>query len=178
MGLADIVNRLSSREKAIAVLTVFVALAVVPYMLVYTPMREKISHKRQELDTLQKEITSLTVSVKNRVGEEQAADLPAITLPEARNLAEMIEDISRLADMSGVDFISFTQEGFSYGDQYVKMRMKLELRSRFRPFHSFVITISDKHRLFMIQSLRYETNEAIYPSGVAIIKAVAYLKRQ
>jgi Tfp pilus assembly protein PilO len=178
MGLADILMRLSTREKAITGLTILVVLAVVPYLLVYSPAQEKISSKRRQLDTLQKEITSLTVSLKDRVGEGQAADMPAITLPEANDLAKMIEVISKEADNRGVDFISFTQEGFSYGDQYVQMRLKLELRARYKPFYSFVRALSDKHRLFMIQSVRYETNEAIYPSGVAIIKAVAYLKRQ
>lgn len=178
MGLADMIQGLSAREKAVTALAILVALAVIPYMLVYSPSREKIAGKRQEIETLQKDIASLTDSLKKRVGRERAAEMPAITLPEANDLAGMIEAISREADLAGVDFISFTQEGFSYGEQYVQLRMKLELRARYKPFYSFVKEIGDKYGLFMIQSLRYETNEAIYPSGVAIIRAVAYLKRQ
>ena len=58
------------------------------------------------------------------------------------------------------------------------MRLKLELRAPYRPFYTFVRQLGYRHRLFMIQSLRYETNAALYPSGVGIMRAKAYLKRK
>jgi Tfp pilus assembly protein PilO len=90
----------------------------------------------------------------------------------------MIEAISREANRTGVEFISISQEGLSARGQYVEMRLKLELRSRYRPFYNFVRELGYKHRLFMIRSLRYETNAAIYPSGVGVMRATAYLRRK
>jgi Tfp pilus assembly protein PilO len=104
--------------------------------------------------------------------------MPVITLPQAHDLAGMIEAISKDAERTGVEFVSITQEGFSQKGKYVEMRLKLELRSRYRPLYDFMRRLGDKHRLFMIHSLRYETNEALYPSGVAILRAVAYLEKK
>lgn len=177
MDIAGRIAKLSRREKAISALTLFVVLVVAPYSLVYSPAREEIASRRQELQNLSDEITSLASSLKETVGG-QTSDVPVITLPEASDLAGIIEAISLEADLTGVDFTSVSQEGFSRNGQYLQVMLKLEIRARYRQFYDFVRTISDKHRLFMIQSMRYETNEAIYPSGVGIIRAVAYLERK
>lgn len=178
MDIAGTLKKLSGREKTILALTIFVALLVAPYFLLYVPARDEIALKREELKALNKEITALASSVGTKVGKQEEEETPALTLPEAQDLSGMLKAISMEAGLTGVDFISISQEGFSQSGDYVKTRLKLEMRSRYRPFHDFVKSIGDKHRLFMIQSLRYETNEAIYPSGVAIMKAVAYLRRQ
>ncbi|MGD2081124.1 MAG: type 4a pilus biogenesis protein PilO [Nitrospirota bacterium] len=180
MDIAGTLQNLSAREKLILGLTIFVALFVAPYFVFYAPARENIADRREEMQALDEEIAALASSVKAGVGNqgEEKEETPALALPEAKDLAGMLTALGTEADLAGVDFISVSQEGSSEMGGYVKTRLKLELRSRYRPFHVFVKSLGDKHRLFMIQSLRYETNEAIYPSGVAIIKAVAYLRRQ
>lgn len=178
MDVAGTIQRLSGREKTIVAITVVFVLAYIPYVFMFSPAQQKIMIKRQELSNLNTEISALGLSLSAKVGEEQAVDMPVITLPQAQNLAGMIDAISRDAERTGVEVISITQEGFAQRGKYVEMRLKLELRSRYRPLYDFVRQIGDKHRLFMIQSLRYETNEALYPSGVAILRAVAYLEEK
>ena len=178
MDIAGAINKLSPREKTISAFTVIVLLALLPYMFIYSPPQEQIKVKRHELNTLNNEITALSSALRLKVGQEQAVDMPVITLPEANDLAGMIEAISREANRAGVEFISISQEGLSDRGQYVEMRLKLELRARYKPFYKFIRQLGDRHRLFIIQSLRYETNAALYPSGVGIMRAKAYLRRK
>jgi len=179
MDIKGALKNLSRREKAIAGLTLAVALFVAPYYLLYSPAREKIESRRGELQKLTAEMTALASALKNKAAEEtSSAEAPDLPLPETQDLAGLLADISREANLTGVDFISISQEGLLQRGDYAQLRLKLELRARYRPFYDFVRTISDKHRLFMIQSIRYETNEAVYPSGVAVIRAVAYLERK
>lgn len=178
MDIAGAINRISGREKAIVALTVVFVLVFVPYTLMYAPARAAIEGKREALNALTVEISKLNSSIAAKVGREQAVDLPVITLPQAQDLAGMLDAITREAERSGVDFVSITQEGFSQKGRYLEMRLKLELRSRYRPLNNFLRRLGDKHRLFMIQSLRYETNEALYPSGVAILSATVYLEKR
>jgi Tfp pilus assembly protein PilO len=178
MDVTGAIQKLSVREKAIVAITLVFVLAYIPYTFMFSPAQQKIMIKRQELSNLNTEISALSLSLSAKVGEEEAVDMPVITLPQAHDLAGMIEAISKDAERTGVEVISITQEGFKQKGKHMEMRLKLELRSRYRPLYDFVRDIGDKHRLFMIQSLRYETNEALYPSGVAILRAVAYLEKK
>jgi len=178
MDIVEKIQNLSAREKAIIALTVLVVFLYVPYSFIYQPERAELARKHQALDSLTTELNRLNSSLVVKVGQEKSVDMPVITLPEAQDLAQMLDSISREAERNGVEFISITQEGFSQVGPYVQMKCKVEIRSRFRPLNKFLRQLSDKHRLFMIQSLRYETNEALYPSGVAILKAVALLEKK
>jgi Tfp pilus assembly protein PilO len=178
MDVAGAIQKLSAREKAIVALTVIFVLVFVPYSFMYKPAQEAMAGKRQELDRLTSDLNKINSSLALKVSQEKSVDMPVITLPEAKDLAGMLDAITRDAEQNGVEFISITQEGFSRKGRYLEMRMKLELRSRYRPLTNFLQSIGDKHRLFMIQSIRYETNGALYPSGVAILRAVAYLEKK
>jgi Tfp pilus assembly protein PilO len=178
MDITGAIQKLSGREKAIVALTVVFVLAFIPYTFMFSPAQQNIIIKRQELSNLNTEISALSLSLTTKVGKEKAVDMPVITLPQANDLAGMLDAISKDAERTGVEFISVTQEGFSQKGKYVEMRLKLELRSRYRPLYDFIRHLGDKHRLFMIQSLRYETNEALYPAGVAILRVVAYLEKK
>jgi Tfp pilus assembly protein PilO len=178
MDLAGTISKLSAREKAVVALTAIFVLVFIPYSFMHQPAQKAIASKRADLNNLTLEMKTLNSSIAAKVGREKVEDMPVITLPEANNLAEMLAAISLEAEQNGVEFISITQEGFSQRGQYLDLRLKLEMRSRYRPLTNFVRQIGDKHRLFMIQSLRYETNEALYPSGVAILRAVAYLEKK
>jgi len=93
-------------------------------------------------------------------------------------LAGMLASITREASLANVEFISLAPEGISNKDSYVEMRMKMELRLRFRALYDFLKNIETRQRLFLITDIKFETNETVYPSGIALVKAVVYLRKK
>ena len=58
------------------------------------------------------------------------------------------------------------------------MKVKIELRVRFRELYDFIKNIETRHRLFLIQEVKFETNSALYPGGIAILRAGTYLRKK
>ncbi len=177
MDVKERIKNLSTREKAIGAATLFVVLTLVPYFFLYAPSRQRLEAQEQTIHSLNSEILSLSSSLQVLLAEDVGGEALVISLPEASDLTGMLQTISGEARRAGADFISFKHEGFSYRGRFVEMNLRLELRASYRELHDFLNRMARKQRLFMVKSLRFETNRALYPSGVAIIKAVTYLDR-
>ena len=101
-----------------------------------------------------------------------------IALPEAEDLSGMLAAISREATIANVDFVSIAPEGFVHKDKFIELKLKIELRVKFRELYDFIKILETRHKLFLVQELKFETNDALYPSGIALLKAVTYLRKK
>lgn len=170
------VKGLSMREKLISAITIILVVFIAPYMFLYSPSRKMLNLKRQSLQSLDKEVQSLNVMIKEQAMREQKKVEPVI-LPEADDLQAMFLSISKQANIGGVDFISIAPQSVSSKDGFTEMKLHLELRAGYRQLYELIRYLGIRHKLFLIESLRFETNDAVYPSGITLIKAVIYLKR-
>ena len=82
------------------------------------------------------------------------------------------------ATIANVDFVSIAPEGFVHKDKFIELKLKIELRVKFRELYDFIKILETRHKLFLVQELKFETNDALYPSGIALLKAVTYLRKK
>lgn len=171
-------EKLSQREKIITAITLTVITVLVPYMLLYSPSVLKAKSKQQMLRNLKAEVEAMNLALASMRALQKEKPAEKIVLPEADDLSGMLAAISREANMARVEFISIAPEGVEYKDKFIELKVKIELRVRFRELHDFLRSIETKHRLFLIQDMKYETNSTLYPSGIALLRAVTYLRKK
>ena len=169
---------LSRRELTITALTLLFIVMLAPYMFLYSPTQQQLRLKQQRLTDLNQEIAMLSTAIRQQAEKVQDISQPTFTLPKAVDLSGMIAAISHEAGLTGVEFVSITHEGFAYRGRFMEMRLRLELKAGYRELHDFLRRLSVNQRMFLVQSLRFESNEALYPQGVAILRAVTYLRKQ
>jgi Tfp pilus assembly protein PilO len=170
------IDALTPRERVVSVLTLTILMLVAPYMILYSPSEKKLKNREMELKGLRQEVDALASSVS--VLKASAEGAGKVTLPEAEEQSRLIAGLSREAVLNQVDFISIAPEGITEKGNFIEMRIKLELRAGYRQLYDFIRSLRMKHAMFAIHALRFETNDAIYPSGIAIVKATTYIKRK
>ncbi|MBI4691729.1 MAG: type 4a pilus biogenesis protein PilO [Nitrospirae bacterium] len=181
MDIKTIRNRikgLSQREKIISAATITAAVVIFFHMILYSPAAQKLRLKQQSLQNLKREIEAITVTLSSQAVPRKEHIPEKISLPEADDLSGMLAGISREATRANVDFISIAPEAFEHKNNFIELRVKMEMKVRFRELYDFLRIIETKHKLFLIQDLKFETNNTLYPSGVALLKAVTYLKKK
>lgn len=172
------ISTLSQREKVIFAITIIAAVFVVLHMMLYSPASKKVELKRQMLQDVKKEIEAVNIILSSQAAMQKVPPAEKIALPDAEDLSGMLAAISREANIARVDFISISPEGFEYRDKFIEMKVKIELRVRFRELYDFIKNIETRHRLFLIQDMKFETNSALYPGGIAILRAGTYLRKK
>jgi len=169
---------LSQREKIIVLINLVAIVVVVPYMLLYSPSVLQIKNKKQAVQNLKIEIEAINAALASQTAIPKEPVVEKITLPDAEDLSGMLAAISREATIANVDFVSIAPEGFNYKDKFIELKVKIELRVKFRELYDFIKNVETRHKLFLIQELKFETNDTLYPSGVALLKAVTYLRKK
>lgn len=180
MDLESIKNRikgLERREKVFVFIIFLAVFVVLPYIFLYSPSVKNLDTAKMELQNLKTEIDVLNKTIAAMPVQPVITHEP-VTLPATEDLAGMLASITREASLANVEFISLAPEGISNKDSYVEMRMKMELRLRFRALYDFLKNIETRQRLFLITDIKFETNETVYPSGIALVKAVVYLRKK
>jgi Tfp pilus assembly protein PilO len=169
---------LSKREKIIVLINLVAIVVVVPYMLLYSPSSVSVKNKRQAIQNLKKEIEASNAALALQAALPKQPVAEKIVLPEAEDLSGMLAAISREATIANVDFVSIAPEGFEHKNKFVELKVKIELRVKFRELYDFIKILETRHKLFLVQELKFETNDALYPSGIALLKAVTYLRKK
>mgnify|MGYP001607212747 CR=1 FL=1 len=171
------IEGLTPREKIVSVL-VIIALAIFIFnVLLYSPASKKARTRKETMQNLSKEVEAIASAVTLQASEKKPA-AEKIDLPQAEDLSGMLAAISREANIANVDFISISPEGLEQKDRFVELRLKMELRVKFRELYDFLRNIESRHRLFLVQNIRFETNSTVYPSGIAVLNAVTYLRKK
>ncbi len=169
-------KRLTNREKIIFLTTIVLSVIIVPYMFLYGPSAKKVDSLKIELNSLKSEIKALDAAIVSISVRQPVIEGP-IELPDTEDLAGMLAAITREANRADVEFISLVPESIKNKNSYVQMKIKIELRVRFKALYDFLRNIEERQRLFMIKDVKFETNDTVYPSGIALVKAVVYLRK-
>ncbi|MDP2276641.1 MAG: type 4a pilus biogenesis protein PilO [Nitrospirota bacterium] len=172
------IKSLSQREKIIAVVTLTAIAVIVPYMMLYSPSSISVKNKKQVLQNLKIEVEAMNVILASQAAFPKEPVAEKIELPEAEDLSGMLAAISREAAIANVDFVSIAPEGIEHKDKFIELKLKIELKVKFRELYDFIKNVETRHKLFLIQELKFETNAALYPSGIALLKVVTYLRKK
>jgi Tfp pilus assembly protein PilO len=181
MDIKVIQNKFKSllpREKMIVAVTLTAIAVIVPYMLLYSPSSVSVKNKKQAIQNLKQEIEASNAALALQTAIPKEPVVEKIVLPEAEDLSGMLAAISREATIANVDFVSIAPEGFEHKNKFIELKVKIELRVKFRELYDFIKNVETRHKLFLIRELKFETNASLYPSGVALLKAVTYLRKK
>jgi|GEM_PF-1013004 len=173
-------DSLAKREQAIIIINLLAAVILVPYTYLYSPSVANVKKQKQELQAVKTEIEGVNAALTAQAAAAPKALVVAekIVLPEAEDLSGMLAAISREATIANVEFVSIAPEGFQHKNKFTELKVKIELRVKFRELYDFIKNIETRHKLFLIQELKFETNDSLYPSGIAIMRAVTYLRKR
>jgi Tfp pilus assembly protein PilO len=169
---------LSQREKIITLINLVAIVVIVPYMFLYSPSAASVKKQRQALQTVKSELEAINIALASQAALPKVPVAEKVVLPEAEDLSGMLAAISREATIANVDFVSIAPEGFVHKDKFIELKLKIELRVKFRELYDFIKNVEARHKLFLIQELKFETNDSLYPSGIALLKAVTYLRKK
>ena len=169
---------LSQRERFIILINLVAIVVVVPYMVLYSPSEASVKKKKQALQAVKSEVEALNITLASQAALPKQPVAEKVVLPEAEDLSGMLAAISREATIANVDFVSIAPEGFEHKNKFIELKVRIELRVKFRELYDFVKNVEARHKLFLIKELKFETNDSLYPSGIALMKAVTYLRKK
>lgn len=168
---------LSKRERRAALVAAAMVLVVLPAAGLYLPEKRRVAALRAEAAALQQELSTLSGALAAMPSAGSAAAEP-VSLPASEDLAGMLAAITRAANDAQVEFVTLAPESVVARDGLIVMQLKMELRLRYRPLHDFLAKIADQHRAFIVRDVKYETNDSVYPSGIALLRATVYLRKR
>lgn len=190
LGKIDI-ERLSRREKAIGILTIFlITLLLAGYL--YIPERREVERISREVRSLKIEIDLLSKQLPEL--ERKADDLRQIEegtemageisrkigdmLPGGDRLSILLEEITRLARRRKVDFISIRPEGIEDKGSYLELAMKIAIKSRYRELGEYLGMLENLPRAIKIKDIKVESNAGINPYVMGHLDVVTYMGKK
>lgn len=183
MGVRAVMARLdrfTAREKLATVCAFLVVFMFVPYQFIYLPSDKQIKQKVFQVQGLTSEISLLEKQVKALavIRPVPAPEPEVLTLPAPESLSSLFRAISKKASELGVEQISIKPEGVVAKDRFTEMKVTVQMKLKYKDFHDFLKYMADKHKLMVIESIKFETNDAVYPAGIGVIKATTYLRKR
>jgi len=175
-GLEDRFVGLPAWAKGLTLLGVLVAIAGAYYTLVYSSVSTDLSLAQQKHQQLQdqirdaerreKQYLDLTQELANR----EAADRQnQRTLPEKAEIAAFLQDLNRVAELSGLTIRLVEPRPEQRQELYSKIPVVLALSGRFHQLGKFFYNVSKLDRAISMENIRM-AEPKLMPSGEVIIK--------
>ncbi len=180
-------SKLSWREKIIIIVTIIAAFYFFFYQTLYLSKAKEANSLRSEIVTINNEITSFTAQITEmakRIDELKKA-APATELTEikrltgdATKLSFLLEEFTRLARGTKVDFIAIKPTMVEDKGRYMELKLSIDLRARYQQLGEYVKALEDLPRGMVINDLRIESNLASHPLSTARIDAITFIPKE
>ncbi len=180
-------SKLSWREKIIIIVTIIAAFYFFFYQALYLSKAKEANSLRSEIITINNELTSFTAQITEmakRIDELKKA-APANELTEIRRLTGdatklsfLLEEFTRLARGTKVDFIAIKPTMVEDKGRYMELKLSIDLRARYQQLGEYVKALEDMPRGMVINDIRIELNLASHPLSMARIDAVTFIPKE
>jgi hypothetical protein len=101
-----------------------------------------------------------------------------LSVPRSEKLSLLLQEIGKEARVARVDFVSLQPEAIVDKGDFLELTIKMELKVRYRELYEFLDRLEATQQAVRVQELRYETTDALYPFGVAVLSAATYVRKQ
>jgi type IV pilus assembly protein PilO len=174
-SLEDTFVGLPGWAKALALVAVLVLLSFAYYGVVHSSVSSELEAARAQKQQLQdqirdaerreKQYLELTQELANR----EAADLQnRRTLPEKAEIAAFLQDLNRVAELSGLTIRLVEPRPEQRQELYSKIPVVLALKGRFHQLTKFFYNISKLDRAISMENIRM-TQPTLLPSGEVVV---------
>jgi len=174
-SLEDRFIALPSWGKGLGVIVVLVLLSVGYYMLVHGSIasdlkaaeaqRQQLQDQIQEAERREKQYLELTQELANR----EAADRQnRRILPEDAEIAAFLQDLNRVAELSGLTIRLVEPRPEQRQELYSKIPVVLALTGRFHQVTKFFYNVSKLDRAISMENIRM-TQPRLLPSGEVVV---------
>lgn len=180
-------SKLSWREKTIIIVTMIAAFYFLFYQTLYLSKAKEVNSLRSEIITINNEITSFTAQITEmakRIDELKKA-APANELTEikrltgdATKLSFLLEEFTRLARGTKVDFIAIKPTMVEDKGRYMELKLSIDLRARYQQLGEYVKALENLPRGMVINDIRIELNLASHPLSTARIDAITFIPKE
>ena len=184
-------TRLTLRERILFVLTLGVV-GVAFVSLMFLPTRQRIELDQAQLTALKGEIAKTQallpevrakaeelqqVRQKGEVAGEFSAKASDI-LPGGSRLSSFLEELTRLARLQQVDFVSVRPEGVEDKGSHLQLTMRIDVQSRFRELGEYLLMLENLPRAIIIDEMKVESSTETTPYVTAHLKATTYMAKE
>lgn len=174
-SLEDRFIGLPSWGKALALVGVLVLLGIGYYALVYSSIssdlqsakakKEQLQEQIREAERREKQYLELTQELANREGADRQNRR---TLPENAEIAAFLQDLNRVAELSGLTIRLVEPRPEQRQELYSKIPVVLALTGRFHQITKFFYNVSKLDRAISMENIRM-TDPKLLPSGEVIV---------
>ena len=184
-------TRLTLRERILFVLTLGVV-GVAFVSLMFLPTRQRIELDQAQLTALKGEIAKTQallpevrakaeelqqVRQKGEVAGEFSAKASDI-LPGGSRLSSFLEELTRLARLQQVDFVSVRPEGVEDKGSHLQLTMRIDVQSRFRELGEYLLMLENLPRAIIIDEMKVESSTETTPYVMAHLKATTHMAKE
>lgn len=155
----------------------FVGLFTSVGYLVVLPLRESnlaAAHEVQQLTSTVRKNRSTFAELEQLRQEfaktEERADAIRERIPGSRQEAEVLENLSRLAQRHHLEIVDYRRGGVSDGEQFSRVQIDLQCQGSFHAICYFINAVAKLERLTSIDKLQIQTtaDEQHYPVAMSI----------
>lgn len=127
---------------------------------------------------LRARVAELQQTMKERaVADEISMKAPDI-LPGGSELSSFLEELTRLARLRQVDFVSIRPQSVEDKGAYVQMNLNIDVKARFRQFGEYLLMLEDLPRALIVEQVRIETTPEASPFVMGHLNAVMFMAKE
>lgn len=181
------ISKLSLREKLIIVVSIIAAFYFLFYQALYLSKANEAKKLRNEIVTINNELTSLSAQITEMAKkiDELKKAVPANELTEikrltgdATKLSFLLEEFTRLARESKVEFIAIKPTMVEDKGKYLELKLSIDLRARYQQLGEYVKALENLPRGMIINDIKIESNPASHPLSSARIDAITFIPKE
>ncbi|MBI5043502.1 MAG: type 4a pilus biogenesis protein PilO [Nitrospirae bacterium] len=181
------ISKLSLREKLIIAGTAAFLFYFVFYQMMYLSKAKEYSILRDEIAATNNEIKAFSVQISEAAAKinelKKRATEPAVSgkrefRGDASKLSSLLEEFTRLARLSKVDFIAIKPVLVEDKGRYFELKLSIDLKARYQQLGEYIKTLEELPRGVVINDIKIESNPSISPQAAARIDAVTYIVKE
>ena len=173
-------NKLPWHWQLAAFLALSVAAAGGFWYLYARPAQERIAGRRQELKTLQADV-SRGLAIARRLPEfrGQVADMQAeldrlrIVLPEERDVADLLRRVQSMATQSNLTILGFTPQAVATRQLHAEWPIGLQLEGTYHNFGAFLDLVSRFPRIINVNTIAIRGKEGSTDASTITVQCTA-----
>ena len=197
MALTDVIlkkldfTKLSAREKILSVLTLAAVLWAYATFLMMPMIREvkeltvqkaslkaEIDQAMVQIPLRRLRLQELQQSAQSKEASREFSAKAGDILPGGSRLSSVLEELTRLARLRQIEFVSVRPESIEDKGTYLQLTLQIDVKSRFRELGDYLLMLENLPRAVVVKRLKVEAQPEVSPSVLAHLKTVTYLGKE
>lgn len=184
-------SRLAPRERILLIATVVVVLFSI-WSYLYLPKSRQVRDTRTQIAQAQAEITKLSAQLPElkkkaeelRLIRQKSEVTGALSskigdlMPGGSRLSSLLEEMTRLARLRQVEFVSIRPEAIEDRGNYSELSLRIDVKSRFREMGDYLLMLENLPRAIRVKEVKVETNASISPDILAHLQVLTYIGKE